>query len=76
MSKKTENGIQMYFHCKNCISKGIKDSVAVGWTIKGIQVWCDTCNTNIVALDFKGLKVSYDDNPNEKPNSNSNKDIN
>ena len=69
---KMENGIQMYFHCKDCLNNGRKDKIAVGWTVKGVQVWCETCDTNVVALDFKGLKVGYDENPKEKLN----KDVN
>jgi hypothetical protein len=64
-----ENGITTYFHCKNCFSNGIKDKVAVGWTFKGLQVWCDSCNTNIIALDFKGNKVEHDLFPEGKYNS-------
>lgn len=70
-STKIKNGIQLYFHCKDCISKGKKDRVAVGWTIKGLQVWCDACNTNILALDFEGRKIQTDDLP-DMPHLNKN----
>jgi len=60
---KIENGIKTYFHCRTCLEKGVKDKVAVGWTQKGIQVWCDQCDTNIVALDFMGNKVGIDTDP-------------
>ena len=60
--QKKANDIQAYFHCKECLSKNIKDKIAVGWTPKGIQVWCDTCDNNVVALDFKGQKIAYDNN--------------
>lgn len=61
-----ENGIKLYFHCANCLSSGQKDIIAVGWTKKGLQVWCENCNSNILALDFGGVKVKQDSNPNEK----------
>lgn len=63
---KIENGIKSYFHCKNCFEKKQKDNIAVGWTIKGLQVWCDECNNNVIALDFNGNKVSHDIEPNKE----------
>ena len=59
----TENGIQTYLHCKNCLSTGNIDIIAVGWTEKGIQVWCDNCDKNVIALDFLGNKVGIDIKP-------------
>lgn len=50
----------MYFHCKNCLNvKTLEDNswLAVGFTKKGIQVWCETCNRNVINLDFKGQQV-------------------
>ena len=38
-------------------------------TFKGLQVWCDSCDTNIIALDFKGNKVAHDLFPEGKYNS-------
>ena len=52
----TENKIQMYLHCKSCLSNRSKDKVSVGYTKEGIQVWCDMCNSNIVHIDFEGNK--------------------
>ena len=60
---KIENGIKSYFHCKSCYEKNEKDILAVGWTLNGLQVWCDNCDTNIIALDFLGQKVSLDTQP-------------
>ena len=67
MSKK--NKIVMYIHCRNCLKKidfgsgtGFGDEkLAVGWTNKGLQIWCDGCDQNVAALDFRGQKISYDD---------------
>lgn len=61
-----KNGIVQYFHCKTCLSKGDRDIIAVGWTRNGLQVWCDNCETNIVALDFLGQKVAIDIKPEEE----------
>ena len=58
-----KNGIQMYFHCKICIENKNKPNIGVGWTIKGVQVWCENCNVSIIALDFMGNKVGTDSNP-------------
>jgi hypothetical protein len=62
----TKNGIKSYFHCKTCLTKNNEpDKIAVGWTWKGLQVWCDNCDTNVIALDFLGNKVSIDLEPKE-----------
>jgi hypothetical protein len=60
-----ENGILQHFHCANCFHSGQKDKITVGWTKKGIQVWCDKCEKNVIALDFKGNKVEKDMTPKE-----------
>ena len=58
-----KNKIKMYLHCKKCLNtETMKDEaiLAVGWTKKGLQVWCENCNQNVMALDFKGQKVDYE----------------
>lgn len=50
-----ERQIETYFHCKTCGS-GMS---AVGWTRKGVQVWCEICDKQVVHLDFQGQKVVY-----------------
>ena len=52
-----KNKIKMFFHCKDCGG----GHPAVGWTDKGVQVWCETCDQNILHLDFMGQKVKYAD---------------
>lgn len=42
-----------YFHCKNC-GHG---QLAVGWTQKGMQIFCERCNLNVANLDFMGQKI-------------------
>lgn len=51
-------------HCKKCLDEKPEDispadwgKIGVGWTIKGLQVWCERHNINILNLDFKGQKV-------------------
>ena len=55
--------IRMFLHCRNCYgdcppgtSPEEWQSVEVGWTKIGIQVWCRRCNTNIVHVDFESRK--------------------
>lgn len=63
-----QNKIVTFFHCDNCaVDKPSETSprewgrLEIGWTPKGIQVWCTRCEMNVVAYDFQGMKVAYDD---------------
>lgn len=58
-----KNGIVRYFHCKRCIEEGKPSSIAVGWTRKGLQVWCENHESNLIALDFNGQQTIDDLNP-------------
>ena len=56
--------ITMFIHCRQCIeelpSGQSPESFAknsIGWTKKGIQVWCLRHKTNVIHLDFFGQKV-------------------
>lgn len=56
--------IEMFFHCKKCaqsIPNGMSPreymSLEVGWTKKGLQVWCKRHEINVINLDFQGQKV-------------------
>ena len=49
--------IKMIFHCNKCGG----GNHGVGWTDKGVQVWCEVCDHNIMHLDFMGQKVKYAD---------------
>lgn len=58
-----ENEIKMYLHCKLCLEELPSDQspreylrVEVGWTTKGLQVWCNRHECNIVHIDFEGKK--------------------
>ena len=60
------NHIQLYFHCQQCLDEK-PDAVSpqeycrlqVGWTKKGVQVWCVRHDCNVVHLDFLGQKIEY-----------------
>ena len=59
---KVKKEIEMFFHCANCLGKVPENEkyrpyLEVGWTEKGLQVWCKLCNSNIIHLDFKGEKI-------------------
>lgn len=59
------NEISMFFHCKECLKELPKgespktyQKIQVGWTQRGLQVWCTRHNMNICHLDFLGQKVA------------------
>jgi hypothetical protein len=54
--------IKQYFHCKTCMPKKPKTKspsqwarLAVGFTAKGLEVWCIRCQKSIINLDFQGM---------------------
>ncbi len=58
-----KNSIEMYFHCSECLKEKPKDQSPqdyrrydVGFTTRGIQVWCCRHELNIVHIDFEGHK--------------------
>ena len=55
--------ISAYFHCSHCLRERPKDispreynKLSIGWTLRGLQVWCDRHNCNVVNIDFQGQK--------------------
>lgn len=56
--------IEAFFHCSKCITE-LPSNVSprdfsrleVGWTKKGLQVFCVRHNMNVYNFDFKGQKV-------------------
>lgn len=55
-----KNQIDLFFHCKKCLqeipeqqSPSDYQKLEVGWTLKGIQVWCKIHNKNIIHIDFE-----------------------
>ena len=60
-----DNDIKMFLHCAKCLAELPKETSPrdyvhneVGWTEKGIQVWCVRHELNVLSLDFMGQKVS------------------
>lgn len=62
------NEIFSYMHCAECLKEKPPTEaprtwarLEVGWTPKGLQVWCVRHNLNVVAIDLLGQKVDYRD---------------
>ena len=64
-----ENKIGSYLHCGKCLeewknTEEIRTKVSpkdyariqVGWTEKGLQVWCNRHDCNMINIDFQGQK--------------------
>lgn len=61
-----KNEIEMYFHCRECLEelkiKALPLSPAeyakleVGYTKRGIQVWCRRHDQNVMHMDFEGIQ--------------------
>lgn len=51
-----EKRIELYVHCSHCVLQKKRDKLAVGWTAAGIQVWCETCESNVLNIDFEGAR--------------------
>lgn len=62
-----DNEIAMFMHCSMCLNEwkgqgGVGESpktysrLSVGWTPKGMQVWCDRHEVNVLHVDFEGAK--------------------
>ena len=60
---KQESDIQSFFHCRECLEE-LPDgesprsyaSLEVGWTPKGIQVWCKRHEKNVAHFDLTKWK--------------------
>ena len=57
------NHIGMYLHCSRCvrerpphISPANWAALSVGWTPRGLQVWCERHSMNVCHIDFEGSK--------------------
>lgn len=57
-------GIVEFFHCKKCQQEKPDDIAPrdwakfdVGWTVKGLQVWCARHEVNVINIDFRGQKI-------------------
>lgn len=56
-----KNEIKLYFHCGLCMKElpeGISPRewarLEVGWTERGLQVWCKRHDVNVMHIDFEG----------------------
>lgn len=63
-TKGKDNDIVQFFHCRSCINMRPDNmsprewvAIEVGWTKKGLQVWCVRCEKNIINIDLLGQKV-------------------
>lgn len=59
--------IVRYLHCNLCLeelpagwSPQEYGDYEIGWTIKGIQIWCKRHDCNIMHMDFEGQKHPAD----------------
>jgi hypothetical protein len=59
--------IQMFVHCRKCLAELPSGQspqdyrrYSVGFTKKGLQVWCDRHDCNIVHIDFEGARHPAD----------------
>ena len=52
-SVEPKSEIIQYFHCATCMS----GKLAVGFTVLGLQVYCEKCNLSVLNLDFIGQQV-------------------
>jgi hypothetical protein len=57
------NEIKQFFHCAKCIGDKPSDvsprewaQLEVGFTKRGLQVWCKRCECNVLHIDFEGQK--------------------
>lgn len=50
------NEITRYIHCSECVEAVTPGKISAGLTTRGIQIWCDTHDCNIVHFDFEGKK--------------------
>lgn len=57
------NQITAFFHCARCLEELPADTsprdwaqLEVGFTAKGLQVWCKRHEQNVVHIDFQGQR--------------------
>jgi hypothetical protein len=63
----TSNQIDTYLHCALCVHDVIEgrapgqspasySNYVVGWTPRGLQMWCNRHNCNVCNIDFEGAQ--------------------
>lgn len=53
----TEKEIKMYLGCKKCYEEKLRDNFSVGQTDKGLQVWCETHDINVMHYEIEGMEL-------------------
>ena len=48
-----QESIVEYIRCSKCNTRDTS-SISTGLTTRGIQIWCDNCNKNILHIELKG----------------------
>jgi hypothetical protein len=56
------NEIAAFFHCTRCLNERPEGTsprdwaqLEVGWTKRGLQVWCKRHDCNVLHIDFEGI---------------------
>lgn len=60
-TRRRGNEIVSFWQCKKCCEEDLPQSISVGWTAKGIQVWCVTHDENVQHIDLLGEQVGIVD---------------
>jgi len=63
--------IKMFWHCAQCMPEAAAarqspadyQSIEVGWTERGFQVWCKRHDANVMHVDFEGEQHAADLSP-------------
>lgn len=63
-----EKEIDSFFHCARCTRAGKRSDLEAGLTPLGIQVWCRGCDSNILHVDFQGVRHPANTTAKRKPN--------
>ena len=61
-----QESIVDYIRCKNCNSRETSN-LSVGLSVRGLQIWCDNCDWNVLHLQLSG-EVLTDSFPHGKFN--------
>jgi len=56
-ANKRGHEIISYWHCSKCCDEDNPQRIGVGWTPKGIQVWCEIHNKKVQHIDLLGQKI-------------------
>jgi hypothetical protein len=55
--------VENWLHCRQCFDELPPNTspkewarLSVGWTVQGLQVWCDRHECNVLHVDFEGAR--------------------